>query len=279
MRFLFLAIFVLFSSFSWSQSEVTTQIHDVDMGSTIGDQALIFLSSGQVVKVSHQQLDLIEQLRTGKKSGAWFTITFNDEREITSIVVAEKPAPVVIQKSLNETTYLPSILSSFDEAKKYFYESTYHRKESQCFNRAHIWSFEWRKNHQFYSNKMWIYFTRKYVREHDFEWWFHVAPFIHVVMNGKVKQRVMDIKYSRVPLALKQWTDIFMRDDANCPVVESYSEHANYPESATCFVQKSSMYYYQPVDLEYLEKYGTERSAWVPAEVKAAYLEAFDITL
>ena len=83
------------------------------------------------------------------------------------------------------------------------------------------------------------------------------------------------MKYARGPLKLKQWTDIFMRDNADCPVVQKYSDHANYPESGSCFVMKSSMYYYQPVDLEEEELSGTVRNRWVPAEVSHAYQEAF----
>ena len=106
-----------------------------------------------------------------------------------------------------------------------------------------------------------------------------MAPMVHVVVNNEVKERVMDIKYAKGPLKLKQWTDIFMRDNADCPVVEKYSDHANYPESGSCFLMKSSMYYYQPVDLEQLELTGIGKSRWLAPEVKHAYLEAFDITL
>jgi hypothetical protein len=37
------------------------------------------------------------------------------------------------------------------------------------------------------------------------------------------------------------------------------------------------MYYYQPVDLEFLEKYGNVRSSWLESDVRGAYAEAFEI--
>lgn len=123
------------------------------------------------------------------------------------------------------------------------------------------------------------FFTRKYIRKYKFEWWFHVAPMVHVVHDGEVKERIMDIKYSKGPLKLKQWTDIFMRDSAHCRVVDKYTDQANFPESGSCFVMKSSMYYYQPIDLELLEVQGQEKMRWLEPEVRHAYMDAFQVTL
>src|SRR5690606_5817297 len=130
-----------------------------------------------------------------------------------------------------------------------------------------------------YSSKAWLFFTKKYIRKYKFEWWFHVAPMVHVVIDGEVKERVMDIKYARGPIKLKTWTDIFMRDRSDCPVVQKYSDHANYPESGTCFTMKSSMYYYQPIDLEKLERHQIEKNSWNAAEVQQAFMDALDVAL
>ena len=174
--------------------------------------------------------------------------------------------------------YSPSIISS-EKARELFYESLYNPKDSQCYNRAHVWSHEWRIKHKLYSNKVWVFFTRKYIREFSFDWWFHVSPYVHVVEDGKVRERVMDIKYSRGPVKIRQWTDIFLRNDAPCPFVERYTDHANYPEFGSCFIMKSSMYTYQPVDLEWNEAFGLQKNVYVPSEIIASYLEAFDIDL
>jgi hypothetical protein len=75
------------------------------------------------------------------------------------------------------------------------------------------------------------------------------------------------------------WTDIFMRNNSDCPKVETYSEQANYPESNWCYIMESPMYYYQPVDLENLEKKGEIKNSWNPTEVRDAYKDAFDIDI
>jgi hypothetical protein len=98
---------------------------------------------------------------------------------------------------------------------------------------------------------------------------------VDVVVEGKVKQRVLDIKYAQGPLALKEWTDIFIRSRSECPVIEKYSDYMNFPESANCYLMKSSMYYYRPIDLELMEISGIEKNQWVESEVREAYAEAF----
>lgn len=281
MRSLLFLILCLFSSLILAQSEVSTQIHDIDMGQGVGEQPLIYLSTGQVVTYPQAEKTIFDRLREAINSKTWFTLVLNDKREIISIKNISSPTSISLFKmKKNYEPFLPSILKNLDYTKSFFYEARKDAKaESQCFNRAHVWAYEWRTKNNLYSSKAWIFFTRRFIRKYKFEWWFHVAPMVHVVHEGKVRERVMDIKYARGPLKLKEWTDIFVRDDADCPVVEKYSEQALHPESVSCFMMKSSMYYYQPVDLEQSEITGDLKHRWQESEVKQAYLEAFGVTL
>lgn len=106
-----------------------------------------------------------------------------------------------------------------------------------------------------------------------------MAPSVMVSENDAIKEKVMDVKYARGPLDLKRWTDIFMLNDASCPVVKTYSDYANYPESTWCFVMRSSMFYYQPFDLEVKESYETIKGNWFYAELKQAYFDALEEVL
>lgn len=54
------------------------------------------------------------------------------------------------------------------------------RNSSECYERAHVWSFQMLKNHNINSQKVFIYFTRKYNREIFGQWWFHVAPAVNL---------------------------------------------------------------------------------------------------
>lgn len=280
-----LIMLLLFISFPlMANSQLSTQIHDIDMGPKGNEEPLIFLTSGDVVKIKQYDTKSLSELREAIKKKTWFLITLNDRREIISMEVIPSPLPEISTEKMmtvqtDEGVYRPSILKSLEVARVFFADTRTNPKESQCFNRAHAWTYDWRIKHKLYSSKVWLYFTRRFIRKHKFQWWFHVAPMVHVNINGEVKERILDIKYARGPIKLKTWTDIFMRDYANCPVVEKYSDQADHPESGSCFIMKSSMYYYQPVDLEQRDLTGIEKSSWVEPEVKQAFLEALEITL
>jgi hypothetical protein len=281
MRYLLLLFALLITAPAIAQREISSQIHDIDMGQ-INEEPLIFLTTGQVMTYPLRNKQTMSYLKEAIKRKTWFTFTVNLEREI--IDLKEIPSPEMSEKKLNifqiAEPYTPSILKNMDQARSFFYSArTDAKQDSQCFNRAHVWSYEWRTKRNLYSSKAWIFFTRRYIRKYKFEWWFHIAPMVHVVDEGQVRERIMDIKYSRGPLKLKQWTNIFMRDGADCPVVQKYTDQANHPESGSCFIIKSNMYHYQPVDLEQEEITGQKKMRWLEPEVRHAYKEAFDIDL
>jgi hypothetical protein len=102
---------------------------------------------------------------------------------------------------------------------------------------------------------------------------------IHVAVDNQVKERIMDIKYSKRPEKINDWSNIFVRTNEPCPVVESFSDYANSPESGSCFVLKSSMYQYIPLDLEEEELKGSPKTKWLRDEIKQAYLNGFNLTI
>lgn len=258
--------------------QVKAQIYDIDEAP--GEETLILLTTGHVarLKESFHKSNLFHELKENKE---WLAFTLNEKHEIESIIPTERPPGQMksIALELPQEEYKPTIIENLEQAKTYFHESRIVTKESQCYNRAHIWSYEWFLKHTVYSNKTWIFFTRKYIRKFKFEWWFHVSPSVQVKENGVIKEKIMDVKYARGPIDPKRWTDIFMQNDAACPLVKTYSDYANYPETGWCYTMRSSMFYYQPFDIEMKETWGSIKGNWYDTEVKAAYLEAFDETI
>ncbi len=294
MRFL-LGMCALITLPLWASTQVTTKIHDIDHGDNITDEALVFLTSGQVVKINVNNIELMNQMNSSLRKRELVNVEFDENREVLSVTPEQEkilpetelpPVPELLPETVPELKisarnpmagYNPSVLPE-ETIRKYFREMKHvSKEETQCFNRAMIWSYEMRVKHNVYSNKMWIFFTRKYIRRYNFEWWFHVAPMVHMIVDGQVKERVIDRKYSSGPLPIQKWGNIFLRDDFKCPTVYTYSDHANFPEAGSCFYMKSPMYYYQPVDLEFLEKYGNVLTKWNETHVRQAYAEAFDI--
>ncbi len=283
MRFLLGMGLVICTHLSAS-STFLTQIHRMETSTRPDEETLVFLTNGRVVKVSPHDVSSLEEARRGQRKHRWLSIQVNVKREVERIEKARSPINTELDVPLMEREVLldydPSVIPSLDEVRSLFSDHRIPREgETQCYNRAHVWAYDWRTKKNIYSRKIWVYFTAKYIRKYNFEWWFHVSPMVNVNVDGKIKERVMDMKYSRGPNTTRQWTDIFLKDDAPCPTVTLYSDHADYPESGSCFIMKSSMYFYQPIDIELKEKFGTDKTAWVASEVVQAYQEAFDISV
>ncbi len=277
MRFIGLVLGML-SLPALATTEMTSQIYDVDYGAGPDDVVLIFLSNGKVAKVKPENKPLLEKVSNTKDKKNWLSITVDENRYIKKLLPALQPVHFLHKNDSKElkSTYVPTTIPSMDVAKKYFKEARYNPKDSQCFNRAHVWSYEWWKKHSLKSNKMIIFFSRTYIRRYNFEWWWHIAPLVHVMHEGKVVERMMDVKYTRGPIEIGRWTNIFMRNDATCQVITKYSDYADNPYMGECYLHRANMYTYQAADLQMLEAWNYTKDKFIMDEVRGAYLEAFD---
>lgn len=156
------------------------------------------------------------------------------------------------------------------------------KKESQCYNRAHIWSYNLSQNYnkdaQTNLGKIWIFFSDNYIKEYDFEWWFHVAPFMYYQNFDDEKViKVMDRKYSRRPVSPRKWSKTFMKNNARCADIKHYSGYFYNKAKADCYLIKSSMYYYQPYQIQALEDGGPQKTMFLEEELKLARDEAVEV--
>jgi len=272
-------IFFILSFPLLASTEITTSIYDIDFGQKSNDEVLFLLGNGQVAKLRNTDSFTQSKMNLTKYKKRLFSITMDDDRFITRIVPVQNLSPFSQPDSKRQNSideYVPTTIASMEVAKRYFREARYNPKDSQCFNRAIVWGYEWWRLHSLKSNKMLIYFTRTYIRRYNFEWWFHIAPLVHIMDNGKVVERMMDIKYSSGPLPIGKWTNLFMRNDVPCRVITKYSDYADYPYTGECYIQRTNMYTYQPADLQMNEAWGYTKEKFVMDEVRAAYLEAYD---
>lgn len=282
----FFAALIVRSSYGF---EILTHVNKIDISEKAFEPSLIFLASGHVLKLYPSQNELLQLLQSAKQERDLLKFTSNEEREITNIAYINpqrSQTPLVInrlEKSMVEeipnVEEKPTVLKTLNHVRELFKYARINNKESQCFNRAHVWSYEWKADKNINTAKMFIFFSVKYIREHNFHWWFHVAPYSHVVIGNKIKERILDKKYLPGPSTLRQWIDRFMENGTKCRTVKLYSDYANYPESGECYLMRSNMYTYWPHDLEKQELDGTIKYNWVPEELHIAYSEAFDITI
>lgn len=278
---------LLLLSFSFTltaSTTFTTQIHDIDYGNGAGEETLVFLTSGHVAKMPLWKKDLLEKIQSAKSlDKAWHKITMDKNRVITAIEETEAPVTEINEEDIianeGKYVYVPTTVADMKTAQKYHNNGRHSPTDSQCFNRAQIWSYEWWRNHSVRSMKILIFFTRTYIRRYNFEWWFHIAPYLHVMENGQVVERAMDLKYTSRPLPFRKWTDIFMKNDAECPVITRYSEYADYPYTGECYIIRTNMFTYQPADLQMNEAWGYTKDTFNMDEVRAAYKEAFQIDI
>ncbi|MBA2405887.1 MAG: hypothetical protein H0V66_14010 [Bdellovibrionales bacterium] len=261
-----------------AMTQISTQIYDIDMAKDGQDVTLVLLNTGQVAKIPAGGSGILNRLVEAKSKEQHYNFTLDDDRFIVDVEMVSGPANLKMLSPMmaEPATYLPTTIASMDVAKQYFREARYNPKDSQCFNRAMVWTYEWWRNHSLRSNKLLVYFTRTYIRRYNFEWWFHIAPYVHVKDQGKVVERVMDVKYSRGPIEFRRWTNIFVNGDVECPVITKFSDYADFPYTGQCYIQRTNMYTYQPADLQMNEAWNYTKDKFLMTEVRQAYLEAYD---
>lgn len=142
-------------------------------------------------------------------------------------------------------------------------------KDSQCYARAHMWTYEAFMKYGDNLGKVWIFFANKYIREFDYKWWFHVAPFANI--KDYTTPMILDRGFTKVPYQLENWKNIFMKNKANCRQIFSYSEYTKNTDREYCFLMFSSAYYWQPLDLEKLGARGEFRWGYVMQDLDWSY--------
>jgi hypothetical protein len=171
-------------------------------------------------------------------------------------------------------SFEPTVLESENGARS-FYQNA--RRPSpwqwswQCTNIAHVRAFEEFKRTGLKSMKIFLFFSDRYIREYNFKWWFHVTPMTFVRAEHGISERIIDKEWTKGPLTYKQWTDLFMKNKAECKKINFYSDYEKHQEEEFCYLLPASMFYWQPKNLEEFERTRKERSEFDMDEVRWAY--------
>lgn len=268
--YIFSLILILFSWSAFASNSGTSYVHDIDYGTQRDDKVLLLLESGEVLKVPDEKIWKLPRPKSLVK------VAWDNKRNITKLSIIDHLKPTPGTSTFLET-YDPTTVSGNGTAKSYFNQSRISHGDTQCYNRAHVWGYELWKKYQVKSQKIFLFFSRKYIREHDFGWWFHVAPLLKVKSWGSVSEKVIDPRFITAPRDIQWWTDKFVSSNEYCKEIQVYSDYADYPYTRDCFVMKVPMYIYQPLDLEMLEVWGVEKNKFNNLDLKWAYKEAFQM--
>ena len=188
--------------------------------------------------------------------------------------------PVMLQEKFftDELAYEPTVLESEAAAQSLLRKQkkpNFIQWNIQCYNMAHVRAYEAWKYQGVKSMKMFLFFTNSYIRKYGSKWWFHVTPLVHVNVNGKTEERILDREWAKKPLAIKEWTDKFIKSKAACPVIKKYSAYEDHQDTSDCYVFPTNMYYWQPLHLIESERSGIQRTNFIMSEVNTAYARDF----
>lgn len=168
----------------------------------------------------------------------------------------------------DDPDYIPSNFGSLEQVQKLMSELNFNRRSrSQCYQRAHLWSIEMMQMANAKTQKVFLFFTDRYIREYQFGWWFHVAPL--VLVNNE--EWVVDPYFFDHPVDLQTWTNYFMPSHPVCKTAKSYSDYENGTNIEYCFLRKLPMYYYTPSKIETRDHQNQIINDWLDDEVVGAY--------
>lgn len=293
---IFLTLF--FSFLLYAQDPVRTLIVKIDRPTSNDPSYLLYAQNGSVYEVSADRTDLVEEALKALENSSSVELQFHTQNKsakekdqmlkVREIRLLESGG---VQGEQERTdTYFPyedtdifefiDPMSNFSltrlndgQVSRLFLSMRKDlRTASECYNRAHVWSWEIYQRQRYNTGKMFLFFTSRYIREYRYKWWFHVAPFIGV--NDTRSELVLDRQFMGTPRTIRHWTNAFMKNDAPCPRVSRYSDYSQNQQAQYCYVIPASMYYWQPYNLDNLERRGLQKRAFIKREVDHSYRDA-----
>lgn len=271
--FFLCSMILLFTNTVFAKKE-NLRIEHFDIPSSSEEAPHLYFSDGKVGVLKDPSF-----LRNDFQVGIWVNVDMDAKHIIRSIELTSDRRNYFedeIPFQVSSKEYTPTVLPSAASVDKIFRKMKRGwQKESQCFNRAHIWNYEEFKRSGLLSKKVFIFFTSRYIRKYKFKWWFHAIPTVLVRDKGKVVERALDPRYVKKPLPIKTWSDVFVKSKRACPVITKYSTYRDNQMTEDCYLHYASMYYYVPSDLARYEEDGTERNSFIQPEIEWAYYEAF----
>lgn len=260
-------------------------------GSFHSEHASLFLENGKIVNINSNESELIEKAKFAFKNNRLFDYSATETGETTapllnSINLAKEDMSnqekeqkdmytweLLLQMNFQTRDPLEHAkitqLENSSQVNKVFnsFRGDLDEKK-QCFNRAHVWSYETKIKYNVNLGKVWLYFTQKYIQRYNYKWWFHIAPYTEV--NGN--KMVLDKTYSKGGAqSVNTWKNMFIRNSHNCPVIGDYNDYFNKQNEAYCYIQFSSQYFWQPWHLEWLTNQGVFRYGYKMMDLKPAY--------
>lgn len=251
------------------------------------NQEVLALYDGKVFDVSPENVETLELLKYAAENDELVKLEFEKKNYFVSPDVPQIIASAkILEKKQNllfpsmpYSDYKPTNLTSMAKADSIFKNLLVRsRWFTECFNRALIWNRQMDKEYGVKSEKIFIFYTRKFRSAYPrWKWWFHVAPLVTV--NGE--KTVMDKEFAATPLSTEDWEKKFNKaattSNYRCKRMDRISTYYNDANNITeyCNIQISPMYYWEPSQLRKLEEENAVKTGWIDWEIRSAAQDVF----
>jgi hypothetical protein len=225
--------------------------------------------------ISPEQISFIERGGSGEPHLVFLhdgTVRFVIED--IELPAMEQLKSTTLQPSIKN--FRPSYLQSKEDVYSIFSDMrTDYRESGECYNMAHIWAKEAFERSRLNSMKLFIFFSSHFIRRHRFPWWFHVAPMVFLQQGRRAESYVLDRRYATYPMGIQEWSEMFVKTGRQCRLVRTFAEYRNQQAQEDCFLIETSMYFWQPRDIQTRDTRGIEKSSFIPGELGHALRDAF----
>lgn len=274
MKKTFIALFTLLVTDVSLGETITTTIHSIDLGQ-IKESHMIRFDNGRVGFLEKEKSDVLNKIKKAHDENQMIKVELDQNNNIyDSRILAS--SFMETSEAVSFATFKPTVLKDINSAIRMFNKMRKnYTQKGECFNRAHIWTYEQHKQTNTNMMKIFMFFTEKYIRKYKFKWWFHVTPMIYV--KNLESPRTMDRRYSGGPRQVKTWSDTFVKTKRACKKVEKFDDFWLNQNVEDCFHIHASMYYVMPRDLEKRDLTGIEKEAFIEKEIRKAYWNGFGI--
>lgn len=286
MKYMLVVIFIMLSNGARAENFSST-IHSIDLGKR-GEPHLVRFDNSRVSFIKFTDSELLQSFLLQAKNQVEVEVEVDKGNTIVSAVSKEVSTDPPVNDDGEVThdpdpdpepvpdpePYRPTIVKREETARAIFSKMRRDiKKGGECFNRAHVWTYEENLRSGRNLMKVFMFFTSRYIRRYKYNWWFHVSPMVY---QAKLSSpRILDRRYTAGPRMTKSWSDIFIKSKRTCKKVDLFDDYFEHQESADCYHIHTSMYYVIPRDIEKRDLTGIEKSGFDEKEIRRAYQNAF----
>lgn len=242
----------------WSSEPTTLNSHLFAVERSAQNPDRIEILAAESPRVLYLAAENSEALATANiaiQMGSEVALEFDPASFLISKVslTHEKPQhPKTSVQKWSLGSYSPSVLTNVIQLQNLFDSVDPYRDvdlSDHCFSRAHYWARTLELDHQIKSMKVFVLFTPLYRSQHNFNWWYHVAPYVSVQTSGETQRIVIDPSYEQAPKEIRDWVFHFAAKADTCRIANSLAQYHAEAAQGGCVVITANMYHYTPQDL------------------------------